>query len=429
MGIQMVGIDHSRAGIDVRSIFSFTKKGMETAFEQLRKEEALEGCVMISTCNRMELWVSTKAESSIPLAELLCKLKQVDPGLYQGYFVQREGREAVDHLFRLSCGLESRILGEDQIITQVKDALSFAREHYSTDHVLEVLFRMAVTAGKKVKTEVVLSAASQSVIHQAITALAGQGYTVCGKKCMVIGNGAMGKLAASTLQQQGADVTVTVRQYRSGIVDIPENCKRINYGDRMELFPECDLVVSATSSPNFTIKAHEAREAAVEHPVLLIDLAVPRDIEPEVGNIPFMTVYDIDYFHVDVQNEQVKANIARAEQILREQQKEFFEWYEGRDLIPRIQQIKELAAKDLDARLTRVLKGLPLERDQEEELEQQIDGAAARMVNKLLFGLKDEISESAFRECMGALEKLYHIPENQQRQMSAEYPEGRKTQE
>ena len=99
MGIQMVGIDHSRAGIDVRSIFSFTKKGMETAFEQLRKEEALEGCVMISTCNRMELWVSTKAESSIPLAELLCKLKQVDPGLYQGYFVQREGREAVDHLF------------------------------------------------------------------------------------------------------------------------------------------------------------------------------------------------------------------------------------------------------------------------------------------------------------------------------------------
>ena len=167
----------------------------------------------------------------------------------------------------------------------------------------------------------------------------------------------------------------------------------------------------------------------MEHPVLLIDLAVPRDIEPEVGNIPFMTVYDIDYFHVDVQNEQVKANIARAEQILREQQKEFFEWYEGRDLIPRIQQIKELAAKDLDARLTRVLKGLPLERDQEEELEQQIDGAAARMVNKLLFGLKDEISESAFRECMGALEKLYHISENQQRQMSAEYLEGRKTQE
>ncbi|MDO5345401.1 MAG: glutamyl-tRNA reductase [Lachnospiraceae bacterium] len=412
MGIQMVGIDHSRAGIDVRSIFSFTKKGMEAAFEYLKKEAALEGCVIISTCNRMELWVSTKEEGSIPLVELLCALKKAEPERYRAYFIQREGREAVNHLFRLSCGLESRILGEDQIITQVKEALSFAREHYSTDHVLEVLFRLAVTAGKKVKTEVVLSTASQSVIHQAVDVLSRQGYEIRGKKCMVIGNGAMGKLAASTLQQQGADVTVTVRQYRSGIVDIPENCKRINYGDRMELFGQCDLVVSATSSPNFTIRAQEVREAAAGHPVLLIDLAVPRDIEPAVAQIPNMTVYDIDYFHVDVQNEQVKANIARAEHILLEQQQEFFDWYEGRDLIPRIQRIKELAAKDVDARLTRVLKGLPLDREQEELLGRQIDGAAARMMNKLLFGLKEGVSENAFRECMEALEKLYDAAEN-----------------
>lgn len=412
MGIQMVGIDHSRAGIDVRSLFSFTKKGMEAAFERLKQEEGLEGCVIISTCNRMELWVSTKTEGGPALVELLCELKGVEPEQYRQYFIRREDREAAKHLFRLSCGLESRILGEDQIITQVKEALSFAREHYSTDHVLEVLFRMAVTAGKKVKTEVALSGASQSVIHQAIAVLAGQGYEIAGKTCMVIGNGAMGKLAASTLQQQGADVTVTVRQYRSGIVDIPANCKRINYGERMKLFGQCDLVVSATTSPNYTIRADEVEAAAAGHPVLLIDLAVPRDIEPAVAALPDMTVYDIDYFHADAQDARVKANIARAEETLEEQEKEFFDWYEGRDLIPRIQNVKELAAQDVDVRLTKVLKGLPLSKDREAELERQIDAAAARMMNKLLFGLKDRVSDQAFRECMEALETLYKAQGN-----------------
>lgn len=407
MGIQMVGIDHSRAGIDVRSIFSFTKKEMEAAFETLRAQDGLEGCVILSTCNRMELWVSTREGKELDLLGLLCAMKQAEKARYRDYFVYRTGREAAEHLFRLSGGLESRILGEDQILTQVKEALSFAREHYSADKVLEVLFRTAVTAGKRVKTEVVLSTASQSVIHQAVEALARQGYSVCGRKCMVIGNGAMGKLTASTLQQCGADVTVTVRQYRSGIVDIPENCRRINYGERMELFPQCDLVVSATASPNFTIKTQEVAQAKVCHPMVLIDLAVPRDIEPEVGRLPNITLYDIDYFQVDVQSEKVKANIVRAEAILEKYQEEFFDWYEGRDMIPRIQQVKARAARDLDARLTKVLHKLPLEAGQEEALASEIDSAAARMVNKLLFGLRDSVSEGAFRECLEALERLY----------------------
>ena len=407
MSIQMVGIDHSRAGIDVRSIFSFTKKGIESAFEYVKTLKGVEGCIILSTCNRMELWISIKEDAEVSLVSELCSIKKVSEEKYEKYFVCRDGREAVSHLFRLSCGLESRILGEDQIITQVKEAQSFAREHYMTDNVLEVLFRMAVTAGKKVKTEVVLSTASQSVIHQALEVLGEQGYDVAGKKCMVIGNGAMGRLTASTLQQHGADVTVTVRQYRSGIVDIPPECKRINYGDRMELFKQCDLVVSATSSPNYTLRADEVRAASTDHPMTLIDLAVPRDIEPSVAEIPNIAVYDIDYFQVDVRSDRVKENIARAEGILLEQEQEFFDWYEGRDVIARIQKLKELAARDLDLRLTKVLKDLPLGQVQEQELEAQIDGAASRMMNKLLFGLRDEISENAFRECVQGMEKVY----------------------
>ena len=120
-------------------------------------------------------------------------------------------------LFYLTSGLKSQILGEDQILTQVKDALSMSRDEFTTDSVLEVLFRMAVTAGKKIKTEVPFSHGNPSVIHQAIRFLEEGGYHVRNKVCMVIGNGEMGKMAAQTLREAGADVTVTIRQYISFI--------------------------------------------------------------------------------------------------------------------------------------------------------------------------------------------------------------------
>ena len=99
---------------------------------------------------------------------------------------------------------------------------------------------------------------------------------------MVIGNGEMGKMAAQTLREAGADVTVTIRQYRSGVVSIPVGCSRINYGERMDYLPECDLVVSATASPNYTLTEELFEDVRVERPMILIDLAVPRDIDPEI---------------------------------------------------------------------------------------------------------------------------------------------------
>ena len=190
------------------------------------------------------------------LAPVLSALDAIPEELketYRGFFTERKDDEAVKHLFDLACGLDSRILGEDQIITQVKDALAMSRAAYAADNVLEILFRMAVTAAKKVKTEVILTDANQSVIHQALAVLGKEGFSAKGKKCMVIGNGAMGKLAATVLKEAGADVTVTVRQYRSGIVDVPPAAGRIDYSKRYEKMPECRYIFSATASPNTTI--------------------------------------------------------------------------------------------------------------------------------------------------------------------------------
>ena len=407
MAVQMIGIDHTMAVIDIRTIFSFTKKKCREALEILKGKRGIKGCVLLSTCNRMELWVSTDEEFQGDLLEILCQLKEADPGMYREYFVERKGEDAVWHLFRLSSGLESRILGEDQIITQVKDALSLARECYSTDNVLEVLFRMAVTGAKKVKTELIISDASHSVIHQALSTLKKEGFSVNGKKCMVIGNGAMGKLAATVLAQEGAHVTVTVRQYRSGIVDIPVGCHRIDYGDRMGLFPQCDFVVSATASPNYTIKEEVLRTVDLNHDMVLIDLAVPRDVEPSVAKLNHIRLYDIDYFKVDPQSEKTKENIRKAEEILSEQKAEFYNWYECRDIVPKIQRIKEDAAEDLRLRIQKIIHGLPMRPEEQEELLKSVEAATLRSVNKMMFGLRDTVRAETFLECLEGLEKVY----------------------
>ena len=406
MGIQMIGIDHSVAEIDIRTIFSFTKKCTAEALEQLKQVKGVEGCVLLSTCNRMELWVSTNEDFSDDLYELLCRIREVDPGRYRQYFKRREERDAVHHLFRLAGGLESRILGEDQIVTQVKDALAFARENFATDHVLETLFRQAVTAAKKVKTGIALSPSDQSVVHIAIQTLKEQGYIFEGKKCMVIGNGVMGKLAANQIRRQGADVTVTVRQYRSGIVEIPEKCHRIDYGRRMELFGECDYVVSATVSPNYTL-TRELVEEHLQKPVVLIDLAVPRDIDPQVRELEQVTLFDIDCFRDEARSEEQKEAIRQAEACFAEQMDEFYTWYECVDVIPKIQDIKEKVAMDLELRLQKKLRELPVEEEVRAQLREDIESAAVRTMNKLLFGLRDGVERKTFRESLGCLEKIY----------------------
>ncbi|HJC09548.1 MULTISPECIES: glutamyl-tRNA reductase [unclassified Blautia] len=407
MSISMIGIDYKKASVDVRAQFSFTKKNTVAALENLKKEPGILGCIILSTCNRMEIWASTGEDWKGSLYEFLCREKEKDPDEFRQYFVSRKEEEAVEHLFYLTSGLKSQILAEDQIITQVKDALALSREAYCTDNVLEVLFRMAVTAAKKVKTQVSFSRANSSVIHQAIERLENQGFSIQGKTCMVIGNGEMGKVTALALKEAGADVTVTVRQYRSGIVTIPQGCDRINYGERLEFLPKCDLAVSATASPNYTLTMEQIENAEIPGHIVLIDLAVPRDIEPSAGTLSNVTLYDIDSFKIDAVSPKLQASLDQAGKILQEQQEEFYSWYNGRDLIPRIQEIKADAVEDLNLRIMKILRKTPMEEKDRENLLNAIDTAAGKVVNKMMFGLKDFMKEEEFINCVEGLEKLY----------------------
>lgn len=395
------------AQINVRQCFAFTKSAMTLAMEKIKEDKRIKGCVILSTCNRMELWVNLSEGVELDLCAYICNLKELDAGQYKKFLKVREGEEAIRHLFFLSAGMKSQIVGEDQILTQVKEAAAFAREQECMDHVLEVLFRMAVTAGKQVKTEVSMDKANFSAAHQAIHFLREHGVVFSNKKALVIGNGEMGKITAQALMEEGAEVTVTVRQYRSGVVNIPQGAKRVNYGERYSYIPECDFVFSATASPNLTITKELLENCHIQKQQIYVDLAVPRDIDENLRTLENIELYDIDSFHLEHQSERMKQQLGRAEAILNQHMQSFHDWQESRDLVPRIQQVGAASGREFSWRMEKELKHVALEEKEKEVLREQMEQTAAKVVDKLLFALRDQVDTDILRQCVEVLEQVY----------------------
>ena len=166
-------------------------------------------------------------------------------------------------------------------------------------------------------------------------------------------------------------------------------------------------MVSATASPNYTLTRAQVEEAELASPVVFIDLAVPRDVEPSVGELPMAQLYDIDDFRMDRMTEDVKRSMEQAEFILAEEMEDFYQWLEGRDVIPRIQEIRAEAETDLSLRLHKILAKLPLEEKERKELDAAIRTSAGKVVTKMIFGLRDTLNKDAFLDCVEGLEKVY----------------------
>lgn len=406
MGIRMIGTDHSLADVEVREIFAFTKTQAAALMKKWKKYGGVHGIVLLSTCNRMEIYVNSDEEDT-DYCRLLCEEKGVDAGRYRSFFCVRTGMEAVRHLFEMTAGMHSLILGEDQILTQVKDALSFAREEYAADKVLEVLFRQAVTTAKEIKTKGLLAGTDLSAAEGAVEKLKTQNMMLNGKKCLVIGNGIMGRLTAQALLREGAEVTVTVRQYHKGVVDIPAGAMRIDYGKRYEMIPECDYVFSATASPNVTLTKEGLENCGLKKRQVFVDLAVPRDIEPSVGELALITLYDVDDFSLREVSEERRQGLEEALRLTEEGAAAFQSRYECRELVPAVRRIAELSASDLCGRLEKPFR--QIEEKKREELLLAVSESGSKVTARLLFALRDELDAEIFRKCVEILDRKFSV--------------------
>ncbi len=405
--IWMTGINHETAALKIREKFSFTRRAAFHAMEKMKTMPGVKGCILLSTCNRTEIYISgIMTQSPMDLCSLLCHALEIDKEDYRRYFTEKTGEEVIRHLFFLAAGLKSKIVGEDQILTQVGDALSLAREAHGADTVLEVLFRHAVTAGKKVKTQVPMQKENESAAALSLKRLLDLGYEIRGKTCMVIGNGMMGKLTALALKEEGADVTVTVRQYKSGMVEIPKGCNRIHYGERYWYLPKCDFVFSATASPNVTITKEEVLKAGWKKPVVFVDLAVPRDIEPKIRELGDVSLYDIDDFSIDACSDAMEEQYKRASDLLEKKIEEYENWYANRNSIPVIRQIGKAAAEDAAWRMGKIFQSLT-EKGKEETLREGVVDCVGKTVRHMLFSLRDELSPEELEKVLKILEEEY----------------------
>lgn len=402
MDIKMVGIDHSKADITCRERFAFTKSAAIAGIGRVTAEYGATGCVILSTCNRTELWTSDAGDRDP--GDILCALKGVDRQGYAPYFTIREGETALVHLFETACGIRSRLFGEDQIITQVKDAVQLARDCGGAGTVLDTLFRTAVTAAKRVKTEVRLTAVNRSAAESAALRLLDHFASLEGLHCLVIGNGEIGRLAARALLDRGCDVRMTLRQYHTGEVTIPAGVRIVPYEERMEAVETADAVISATTSPHYTIRAEDLISLS-PRPRVLIDLAVPRDIEPEAGEYDWATLYDIDELEDAHLDETTNEALPHARDILEEYEREFRDWYDFRDLVPAIQRTSRTAAEDVEGRIDRLVRRLPMEAEEQARLRVEVRQASAKVVQKLLFGLRENLDKALWADCVAALER------------------------
>lgn len=403
--IKMVGIDHNKASIEYRELFSFTKSGAAEAMRILKERYPIEGCVILSTCNRTELWIS--AESNLSPYRMLCALKGADADRYRDLFTERKGEEAALHLLELSCGLDSKIFGEDQIISQVREAIVLARKSRCTDMVLEKVFQTAIGAAKKVKSQVQLAEADGSTALQVVSLLKEELGDIKGVTCFMIGNGKMGQLVCNTLLAHGAAVKMTLRKAVHGTRPtesvIPDGCIMIPYEDRIQELASSKVVISATRSPHYTLKKDEVEGYLNSEPSIWIDLAVPRDIEPEIASLKGIRLFDID--HLVKEEGRVKDGSGREEalKILQEYLGELKQWFAFREQVAEIRDIVRMSVEDVSKRLDHPMEAIELPEDEKKQMQLAIERAVERSVGKLLFGLKDTLRHTLWKECLDAV--------------------------
>jgi len=290
--LMMTGLDYKRSSLSVREKFAVTKAAAARLLAGF-KNMGVGGGVIISTCNRTEFYASIPDDGSLSMSEVLCAILDRNFFEYKSCFTERDGDRVMEHLCRVASGLDSLIIGDDQIITQVREALEFSREQKCTDSHIETMFNLSICAAKVIKTKVLANSLGTSSVPEKTV---GKIKTMCnltGRIALVIGNGRIGRLVAELLIREDMNVTLTLRSHKRGAVQIPDRADVINYDERYGMVEKSDIVISATASPHLTLLYNEV-SALKKKPDIIIDLAVPRDVEPSIKNISGVTLLTID---------------------------------------------------------------------------------------------------------------------------------------
>jgi glutamyl-tRNA reductase len=350
-GIQMklysIGISHKTAPVEVRELLTFSREEKTDLIQSAVKLQAVRECVLIATCNRTEVYVTGIENAPEQIMELLLDRKQLEFNRMMKYFLRYSEEKAVRHLFQVASGLDSMLIGEDEILGQVKEDYRLALEAGTTDFLLNTLFREAITCAKKVKTDTRLSKTSVSIGTLAANEVFHFSEKAEVKKVLIIGlSGKFGTIIMKNLyHNKKVEITGTYRNHNLSeeLVLLYPEVKMIDYQNRYDKINEADIIISATTSPHYTITYDELKtHLADDKKRLFVDLAVPTDIDKGIEKLKNIRLIDIDYFkQLSEENNNLKIQeIEAAKVILKRQVDEFYKEINFRDFVPHMNEIK-----------------------------------------------------------------------------------------
>jgi glutamyl-tRNA reductase len=327
MPIVVIGLSHNSSPIAVRERFAFAESNLPAALQLLRDSRVAEEAVILSTCNRVEIYASTSSEFS-PACEALKQFLMTchdyrDPLTDEIYAVNEP--QSVQHLFKVACGLDSMVLGETEILGQLKKAYDVALQHGHTGSRLNKAFQKAFNVAKQIRTETNIQRGSISVGSVAVELAEKIFSTLSERDVLVIGAGDTSEKTARALLSRGArSIIVSNRSYDRALGLAAElGGRAVLFEDWAKEFAKIDIVISSTAAPHHILdrpKLEPLMKLRRNRPLLLIDIAVPRDVDPEVNMMANVFLYNIDDLQTIAEDylKQRKEEIARCEQIIRD---------------------------------------------------------------------------------------------------------------
>jgi glutamyl-tRNA reductase len=407
MNIIIVGLNHDTAGIEVREKVAFDGPKLGDASDRLKNLAGIKEHIILSTCNRVEIYANAAdAESGAEgLKKFIADYHGTSSDFLDKSLYVHKGRKALEHIFRVASSLDSMIVGEPQILGQLKDAFEFSLKQKSTSVLLNKLMKKSISVAKRIRTETKIGESAVSISFAAVELAKKIFEDLSTKTFILIGAGEMAELAARHLIENGVkDVIVTNRTYERA-----EELAREFHGRAVEfdtfdreLF-HTDIVICSTGAPNYVIlkdQMHKIMKQRKNKSVFIIDISVPRNIDPGINDIDNIYLYDIDDLQgvVNVNIEERNREAEKAERIVEEEVDTFLKWQASLSAVPTIVSLREKVQAIRDEEFCKALK--KLDRLGKSEI-QSIEALTNSITNKLLhFPTKILKSDSEDKEAI-----------------------------
>lgn len=413
MDIAVIGINHNLSPIGIREKVSFTDTKKIEATNILLDKDLME-VVILSTCNRSEIYISCEEiEVGIDIVknfyEEFFQLNEVSL-----YLFSKKDNEAIEHLFNVTSGLDSLVIGEDQILGQVKGAHELAMKIGSSKKLFNKLFREAITTAKEVKTVTKISQQPLSISYIGIKLLKEKIKNLQNKNILIIGLGKMNLLTIKHLEEENVGTIYIANRSIEKFKEIQKlynNIEYVEYKDRYNILKDnqIDIVISATSSPHLVIKKEEIIN--IKRSIYFMDLALPRDIDFKIKDMENMELYCIDDLkNIQSENDEIRVRLSKeAHKIIVNKINEFIEWRDISIIDPTIQSLNKKCIEIKEDTLDYIFRKVDLNQRDKKIIEKMMTSALKRMIREPILNLKQVKNKGKREEYIKTIEELFDI--------------------